>query len=176
MTQAQPQQQQPQNLNIGINPAQLQDIARKYTSFRPIIGWIAPMFGFKIPKELDEFMANMASGSAPPTQAQLESMQGLMQGQLPQAPQGIGVGEPVMTYKMMRDAYLMHQDGTGTREIAEAFTAQGSPVSHATVARWINEYDDMMHASKALKLIKIGKYAGFIGALALYTWVIHTFL
>jgi hypothetical protein len=172
MVSNQPQQpQQPPALNFGINPQQLADIAKKYVAYRPVLGWVSPMFGFKIPKELDEMMSMIASGGQP-TQDQLNQVQGMINSP-GSAPAQIGVGEPVMTFKMAKDAYLMHQDGMGTREIAETFTAQGSPVSHATVARWINDYDEMMQSNKTLKLMRFAKLAGLGVAYVISLFVAH---
>lgn len=147
---------------------QVKKAAQMYMAYKPALRWIAPMIGFKIPKELDQFLTEVATGQAT-GQELTENQVNEFQNTVDTQPR---VGEPVMTFKMAKDAWLMHNDGMGTREIAQEFTRLGSPVSHATVARWINEYDEWASSSKVLKIRRIGKYLGIAGLIALWTLII----
>lgn len=143
---------------------QVKKAAQMYMAYKPALRWIAPMIGFKIPKELDQFLTEVATGQEK-TETEVTEFQNTVDTQ----PR---VGEPVMTFKMAKDAWLMHNDGIGTRDIALEFTRLGSPVSHATVARWINEYDEWASSNKVMKVRRIGKWLGIAGLFALWTLII----
>jgi len=136
------------------------------------LGWTIPIIeklsGYKIPPEIITALDTLATGK-PLSPEQMQNLKTQVETMQP------GVGEPVMTRHLAEDAWLMHEDGMGTREIAEAFTKQGSPCSHSTVARWINLMDAEKRFSRIAKLIKFGKIAGFIGLMALM-FVIGKFL
>ena len=130
--------------------------------------WVAPLVGFDIPPQVDEALTTLAQGGklTPEQISGFKTMSETMER---------GVGEPVLTKQLAEDAYLMHKDGMGTREIAEQFTKDGSPCSHSTIARWINIVDAEKRFSRIAKIIRIGKIAGFIGLMALM-FVIGKFL
>jgi len=125
------------------------------------LGWLLPIAerlgGFKVPKEIKEGLEWIGQGK-PLTDEQkrrlAEGLTSLEEGKLSE----VGVGEPVMTYKMAEDAYLMHMEGHSTRDIAEEFKKLGVLVSHATVARWVNAVADQKHFSRIARLINIGKF------------------
>jgi hypothetical protein len=116
---------------------------------------IEKMGNFKIPPEIIAGLDSLASGK-PLTAEQMQAMKTTIETMQP------AVGEPVMTRQLAEEAYLMHKDGMGTREIAEQFNKEGNPCSHATVARWINAIDAEKRFGKIARLIQIGKIAGFI--------------
>lgn len=146
---SQPAQAQPFNIDLS---KILPQIATFYTQF----SWVAPMLGFKVPPEVDTALRSIATGK-PPSPEEMQLIKNQVETMTP------GVGEPVLTRQLAEDAWLMHKDGMGTREIAEQFTKDGSPCSHATIARWINLIDTEKRFGKIARLIKIGKIAGFIG-------------
>jgi len=168
MTEEKPKEEKPATpFNIDINKV-LPTIASLYKQ----LGWTIPiiekMSGYKIPPEIITALNTLSTGGTlSPEQmlnlrTQIETMEP-------------GVGEPVMTRHLAEDAWLMHEDGMGTREIAEEFTKKGSPCSHSTVARWINIIDAEKRFSRVAKIIRFGKIAGFIGVMALM-FVIGKFL
>jgi len=151
--QTQPAQSQPFNIDLmKIMP----QIATAYTQF----GWVISLMGFKVPPEVDAALRSIASGK-PPSPEEMQLIKNQVETMSP------AVGEPVLTRQLAEDAWLMHKDGMGTREIAEEFTKKGSPCSHATVARWINLIDTEKRFSKIARLIKIGKFLGFAGIIVL---------
>ena len=153
--------------NIDLNKI-LPTVANLYKQ----LGWTIPiiekMSGYKVPREIITALDTLASGK-PLSPEQMQNLTNEIETMQP------GIGEPVMTRQLAEDAWLMHKDGMGTREIAEEFTRKGSPCSHSTVARWINLIDADKRFSRIAKIIRIGKIAGFIGVMALMV-VIGKFL
>jgi len=152
-----------QPFNIDLNTI-LPTIANLYRQFSWAIPMIENMAGFKIPPEILMSLNALAEGK-PLSPEQMQQMKTTIETMQPT------VGEPVLTRKLAEDAYVLHQEGMGTREIAEQFTKDGSPCSHATVARWVNAIDAEKRFGKIARLIRIGKIAGFIGILALAFWL-----
>jgi len=172
--QQQPQQKPEEQKGdiLAIPMKQIQEAAKKYMDYRGMINAIGPLLGFKMPKEIDTMLVTLAQGGdVNPEQIQ----QMINNNQMPMT-QGVPVGQPVMTFKMAKDAWLMHNDGMGTREIAEEFTAQGSPVSHATVARWINEYDELMQSNHFFKFRAILKTVGLSVGFIIAVLAVHVIL
>jgi hypothetical protein len=61
------------------------------------------------------------------------------------------IGIPVLTEKLALEAYDLHYNkGMSMRTIAEQFTEQGNPCSHATVARYVQiiELEKKQHPQK----------------------------
>lgn len=134
----------------------LPTIAGIYKQFN----WVIPLVGFDVPPQVHQALITIAEGGnlSPDQLQQFKTMAETMER---------NVGEPVMTRHLAEDAWLMHQDGMGTREIAEELTKSGSPCSHSTVARWINIVDAEKRFSRIARIIKIGKILGFAGLIAL---------
>lgn len=151
----QPQPAQPQPFNIDLMKIMPQ-IGKLYVQFH----WVISLTGYKIPPEIDIALREAAEGK-PLTQEQIQQIQSQVETMQP------AVGEPVLTRQLAEDAWLMHKDGMGTREIAEEFTKKGSPCSHATVARWINLIDAEKRFSKIARMIQIGKFLGFSAIIVL---------
>jgi len=160
----------------------IQQVARLYTSYRPLIGMGAKMARQKIPKELDEFMAAV-SGNADPSQLQKYMTPGTQQPPPNQwtAPEEQGdevppnlPGQLVMTRRMTEQAYYLHEKkGMGVRAIAEKFTLEGSPVSAATVARYIREYEEWADEQEELGQHNYKRIALVIAIPAL--WIVSMF-
>jgi hypothetical protein len=133
-------------------------------------GWILKIIGIRLPKEAEMGLtilgkgANMTKEEAEQLQQQFSEMGPGMQP---------GVGEPVMTMQLAEEAYMLHKQGMGTREIADLFTKEGSPCSHATVARWINMVDQEKRFGRIALLIRFGKIAGLVSAFVLAVLIGH---
>lgn len=144
----------PKGAGLTLRPEMVIDLAKMYTNYRPIIGLAARMMKQKIPRELDEAMRAVAASGDPEAlrRLQQEEEQGQNRPALTGPPGSFEVppdasGSPVMTEDMAEEAYFLNQPrpygkGMGTAEIAQYFTERGSPVSKATVIRYI---DDMKH-------------------------------
>ena len=133
-------------------------------------GWILKIIGLKLPREAEMGLTILGKG-ANMTKEEAEQLQAQFQGKGPEP----GVGEPVMTMQLAEEAYMLHKQGMGTREIADQFTKEGSPCSHATVARWINMVDQEKRFGRIALLIRFGKIAGFIGIIAAAVLIGHWF-
>lgn len=141
-------------------------IGKYYLQF----GGMLKVVGIKVPQELDIILKTLAQGGdMTPEQAKQ------VQDQIASMTPGMepGVGEPVMTMQLAEEAYMLHKQGMGTREIADLFTKEGSPCSHATVARWINMVDQEKRFGRIALLIRFGKIAGFIGVIAAAVLIGH---
>ena len=156
----------PAPFNIDLNKI-LPAIAQASKQF----GWALPMLekwgGFKIPPEIIASLNAFAEGRTLSPQ-EMQQMKETIETMQP------AVGEPVLTRELAEDAWeLAHQINPktgrrwGTRDIAELFTQEGNPCSHATIARWIEVIDTGKRFSKVARLIQIGKIAGFIGIIVL---------
>jgi len=145
----------PQPFNIDLAKIMPQ-IGKIYMQFH----WLIPLTGFKVPPEIDIALREAAEGK-PLSPEQIQQFQNQVETMSP------AVGEPVLTRQLAEDAWLMHKDGMGTREIAEQFTKEGSPCSHATIARWVNLIDAEKRFGKIARLIKIGKFLGYAGIIIL---------
>jgi len=148
-----------------LNPENVKILADAYVQWQPFIKRILSFAKFQIPKEVDEGLREIAGDKT------LHS----------EEPEGfdaekIRVGEPVMTYQMAEQAYRMHQSGMGTRDIAEWFTKNGSPVSFQTVARWINDYREESNIERNQRLRSIGKYVLLGGLWVLSMWVMKHYI
>ena len=100
----------------------------------------------------------------------MQSFKALAEGMTP------AIGEPVMTRALAETAWFLHyKEGMGTREIAEQFTKDGSPCSHATVARWINAVDAQRRFSKIATMLRIGKFLGFVAIIVVAWFIGRTF-
>jgi len=147
----------------------LPTIAQLYRQF----GWALPMIekwaGFKMPPEIIASLNALAEGrqlSPQETQQMKETIETMQP----------AVGEPVLTRSLARTAWFLHyKEGMGTRDIAEQFTKDGSPCSHATVARWINMVDEEMRFSRIAKLMKIAKFLAYAGLLVAAVMIGKTF-
>jgi hypothetical protein len=141
--------------------------------FAPLIMRVAKIKA-KIPPELDDTMAMLAQGGNPEALRKLVEGQQQGEGSLQQSesfnPEQMRVGEPVMTYQMAEEAYRMHLSGMGTRDIAEFFTKNGSPVSFQTVARWINDYAEESHIERNMRLRSFAKYGVLAGLWVFSMW------
>lgn len=161
-------QQKPQALSIPID--QIKSMAKLYTQFGSFLG----ILGIKVPKEIDILLRTVAQ-SGEPTQEQLDQMQGMIN----QTPER-NIGEPVLTYDLVRTAWRMHKEGWSLRDIADEFTKKGNPVAHSTVAEWINRYEDDVgleeqerSAKRKALAIKLFLIVGaMVGFLALGKWVL----
>ncbi len=167
-TQIQPTQPQPQAISIDLAKI-MPTIASLYKQF----GWLIPiaekMGGFKIPTEIIASLNMLAEGKTL-TPEQIEQMKTSIENIQP------AVGEPVMTKHLAEAAWFLHyKEGMGTRQIAEQFTRDGSPCSHATVARWINMIDAEKRFGRIARIIQITKILGFIGIIILSFWIGKTF-
>jgi len=164
-------QQAPAPFNIDLLKI-MPTIAKYYTQF----SWVMPLVGFKVPPQVDQALRRIALGEQP-TQEQLEAIKGEVETLAP------AVGEPVLTRELAEDAWeLAHQINPktgrrwGTRDIAELFTQEGNPCSHATVARWIEVIDTGKRFSRVARLMQIGKIAGFVGIIVAAVLIGHYFL
>jgi hypothetical protein len=145
----------------------LPTVAEYYKKFSWLIPIAERIGGFKIPRELIQGLDSLASGK-PFSAEDMAKLQTGIEGMKPL------VGEPVMTRSLAQTAWFLHyKEGMGTRDIAEQFTKDGSPCSHATVARWINAIDEEKRFSKIAKLITVGKFLGYIGIVALAFLIGH---
>jgi hypothetical protein len=171
---------------LTLSPETVISFARLYNQYRPIIGWGAKLAKQKIPKELDDAMRVVAATGDPDALRKLQeeqaqedqavNMQPNAQGQY-EMPQDTP-GAPVMTDDMAEEAYYLHHvKHLGTLQIAEYFTSKGSPVSKATVARYIDDkaeqYEEEEEEGKrALKrrlgLVGVGAVLWFVSAVGLH--------
>jgi len=154
-------QKQDQTDGLMIPFGVLKPIASWYCNLRPLAPLIMRMARIKtrIPPELDEAMAALAGGN-PEMLKSLANSQNSMEMQR-QGPNMYGPpgqyeqadippdepGSPVMTDDMAEEAYYLHtQKHMGSLAIASYFTNKGSPVSKASVVRYINakrlEYEE----------------------------------
>lgn len=152
---------------LNVNLQQLQQWARMYAGARGMIKTVGGLIGFKIPAEIDNMLVNIANGGSvdqQQIQGALNGQQVLAPGELP-TPQ---IGERVGTHYMAAIAYQMQREGISLREIAEDFTRQGNPISHATVASMIYEYEEEMQLDKKQFIRKIEKWlvVGGLGILS----------
>ena len=132
---------------ITLSPKLVIDFARLYTQYRPIIGWGAKLAKQKIPKEFDEAMKVVAATGDPDAlrrlqeegqQAETVNMQKGPTGAYEVPPDTPGA--PVMTDDMAETAYYLSTvKRWGVLQIAQYFTEKGSPVSKATVCRYIDD-------------------------------------
>jgi len=138
----------------------LPKIAKYYATYKPFLHLLG--LTKEIPPQVDLILTQIAQGQEPSP----EQLKKLVEGEFLQ-PQ---VGEPVGTRQLIIRAYHLHYDGydpltnkdygmpLATRTIAEIFTQEGNPCSHATVARWINSYDYELRTSKLEFIKNIAKY------------------
>lgn len=147
----QPPPPPPPNDTQGINIpfAQLTNIARTYCQWRPIIGMAARFARQKIPKELDEVMAAVASGD----HQAIQNLQAMASGQGQigelETPEP-KIGERVLSRDLAYLAWrLVRQQGLSLREAADTLTRDyGAPCSHATVANYVDDIDMQMEEEK----------------------------
>lgn len=147
---------------ITLSPKIIIDFARLYTQYRPLIGWGATLAKQKIPKEFDEAMKVVAATGDPDALRRLQeeeegkgevvNMQKTPQGTYEVPPDTPGA--PVMTDDMADTAYYLSTiKHWGVLQIAQYFTEKGSPVSKATVCRYIDdkrqEYEEEEIARKS---------------------------
>jgi len=159
-----PQQPQQNPFMIDVRTI-LPTIAKMYSQFH----WIIPMLGFNVPPEIHQTLISIAEGK-PLSPEQVQQLKTQAEAMKPM------VGEPVMTRQLAETAWYLHyKEGMGTREIAEQFTKDGNPCSHATVARWINAIDMEKRYGRIARLIQIGKILGFAGLMFLAFWIGKTF-
>jgi len=147
----------PAPFNIDLNKI-LPTIAQAYKQF----GWALPMLekwgGFKIPPEIIASLNALSEGRTLSPQ-EMQQMKETIETMQP------AVGEPVLTRYLAEDAWELHQQINpktgkrwGTRDIAELFTSEGNPCSHATIARWIEMIAEQKKFGKIARLISIGKF------------------
>ena len=138
---------------------QVQNIARLWVNFRPIIGFGARLAKQKIPKELDDALTMIAGGASPEQLQQMATGNQGPPGQW-QPPQNYGEdavpenepGTPVMTHTLAEEAYYLHTvKNMGVRQIAQEFTNRGNPVSKATVARYIDDIEQELNDARGAK-------------------------
>ena len=118
-------------------------LAKYYKDYK----WVAKLARVKIPPEIDHVLTLIGQGD----NAAIGELQQLagggssvqtqnpMQDEFQEPP--VEVGETVVTRKMAQKMYNLHEEGWGTRKIADYFTAKGSPISHGTVATTINKFE-----------------------------------
>ena len=175
MTEQPQQAPTPAPFTIDLNKI-LPTIAQAYKQF----GWALPMLekwgGFKIPPEIIASLNALSEGRQLSPQ-EMQQMKETIETMQP------AVGEPVLTRELAEDAWeLAHQINPktgrrwGTRDIAELFTQEGNPCSHATIARWIEVIDTGKRFSKVARLIKAGKILGFVGIIVAAVLIGHYFL
>lgn len=155
----------PTQITIDFNMIQtwLPRIAQYYTMFK----WILPLIGLDVPPEADAILTTIASqGNVTP-----ETIEKLKQ-TIQTKP---AIGEPVLTRQLAETAYILHKEGMSLRDIAEEFTKQGNPCSHATIAKWVNMIDAEKRASKMRLLIMTVKYASIAVAIALAFFIGYVF-
>lgn len=155
-------------------------IAKGYSQY----GWALKLARVKIPHEIDQALKAIAAGNMEGA-TELQKMAGQIPTQ--QQPQQVGeqppelpepeVGDTVVTRRMAEKAYDLHEQGWGTRKIAEYFTAKGSPVSHATIAKVINEYEadegERQLSRRSGILRTLGLYGSFGAITVLIVIVMH---
>jgi hypothetical protein len=191
-TEEQPQQPQqptmPQTINLPIGF--LQNLAKSYVQYKPIINMAAKLGKFKIPKDFDLLIT--ALGTDPNDANAVAQLQQLAnEGKKPEfqavtARDGQEVlipsnrpGERVLTRDMMIRAYQLHfgESKLSYREIAAYFTDELScPCSYGTIASAINEYIDELENQHSGRLRSLIKYFALSGALALAAyigWLVH---
>ena len=150
---------------ITMTIEQVQALVSKFMPYYPIVKWAGRLMGVKIPPEIDEAITAIQKGEMP----DLKKLQALESQVAPR------VGDPVLTRDLAYQAWMLHRkEGMGTREIADYFTNElNSPCSHATVARYINDTDAEMQASKIGTIVRIAKYAGIAGLCLLSAYIGH---
>jgi hypothetical protein len=176
-----PAEQQQGEEGIMIPFGMLKPLANWYTSLRPLAPFIMRMarIKVKIPPELDEAMAYLAASGNPEMLKRLAAGQ---QQTMDMERRGPGYyappqeytegeyevppdepGSPVMTHDMAEEAYFLHtQKHMGSLQIAQHFAQHGSPVSKATVTRYIEdirqEYEEQeeMHKQATAYRLRIG--------------------
>lgn len=151
---------QPQNV-----PAILQgvDIKKWATMYAQYYGMLS-MIGLKLPKELHDMLIGIASADNPQLRATLPT-----QDAVPENP----IAEPVLTRRLAGIAYQMHMEGASLADISEEFTKEGNPVSRATVARWINQYEDENQFERKAHIARIRKWLIVTGIFALTIIITH---
>ena len=167
----QPQPTQPIQPAPMAMPIDLAQILPTITEYYKKFSWAIPIFeklaGIKIPREILQGLDSLASGK-PLSVEDMAKLQTGLEGMKP------AVGEPVMTRSLAQTAWFLHyKEGLGTRDIAEQLTKDGSPCSHATVARWINAIDEEKRFSKIALFIRILKFSGYAGIVALAVFIGH---
>jgi len=156
------QKKDQQKVTISLNKETVVGWAKMYQEFRPLIGWGAKLAKQKIPKELDEIMKVIAATGDPEA---LKRLQEEEEGKgevvnMQKGPTGAyevppdTPGAPVMTDDMADEAYYLSRvKRWGVLQIAQYFTDKGSPVSKATVCRYIDdkreEYEEEEIARKS---------------------------
>jgi len=164
----QPSQPQPQG-SITLNFQDLQKLLPTIAQYYVAFSWLLPILGLDIPPEADALLRSIASGK-PLTPETIEQLKESTEALKPM------VGEPVMTKQLAETAWYLHtKEGMGTREIAEQLTKDGSPVSHATVARWINWIDAEKRTSKVILAVRLIKYGAFIAVWVISLLIVHFF-
>lgn len=164
----QPQPTQPTTPPMQIDLAKiLPMIIQYYKQFSWAIPIIEKMGGFHIPREILKSLDSLASGK-PLSAEEMATFTTELEQMKP------AVGEPVMTRSLAQTAWFLHyKEGMGTRDIAEQLTKDGSPCSHATVARWINALDEEKRFGNIARIIGIGKLLGYAGIVALAFFIGH---
>lgn len=157
-----------------------QTLATLYNKNKTVIKLAARTMGFKIPAEADAILSALGSGDTTEIQklgllgSQQQPQQVTAEGEPMPEPE---VGQTVVTRRMAEKMYALHEDGWGTRKIAEYFTAKGSPISHATVATTINEYeadtDDRQQSRRGSLLRTLGLYGSFAGIVTIGIIIAH---
>lgn len=165
-----------------------QTLATLYNKNKTMIKLAARTMGFKIPPQADAILAALGGGDT----EELQKLDLLGHGQQQQPQQTCvndagetqelpppEVGQSVVTRRMAAKMCDLHEQGWGTRKIAEYFTAKGSPISHATVATTINEYeadeDERQESRHGSVLRMLGMYGSF-AAIATIILIIAKFV
>jgi hypothetical protein len=147
----------------------IKTIADIYVGVGPLVGVGAKMFGKKIPKELDHFLRAFSEADDPNDPAFARRLQNMIAGEEGEPGQeydddGIPLGkgnEPIMTDRMARQAYTWHYDqDMGMREIAKRFADMGTPVSVATVQRYIHDIEIEEAEAKSHRFAGVGRLLG----------------
>lgn len=155
----------PSGIELPLNA--VKTLARYYTQFSWIIPTLAKMTGNKIPPEFDQAMRALAASDDP---GAVQNLQALAMGQ--KDPYNIQqqeipeprIGEPVLTRDLAWRAWQLHyEQDLSLREIAAYFTNElGAPCSHATIANYINEIDEVMEENKGARTKTVLKVFGFV--------------
>lgn len=163
----QPKQTQPTTPLMQTDPAQTRPtIPEYYKKFSWAIPILERLGGFKIPIEIKQGLEAFASGK-PLTAEDMAKLQTGLQ-------QMIFTAGEVMTRPLAQTAWHLHyKEGLGFQDIAEQFAKDGIPCTDATVARWINDIDEKKRFGKTALFIRIGKFLGYAGIVALAVLIIH---
>ena len=178
-----PPDETPEMLQVPLK--HLKTIAKYYVDLNWLVKMGARATGQKIPKELDDWMRDLAESDDPNAVRRLQRMatgeQDAYDIESREMPEP-RIGERVLTQDLAQRAWdLYHKQGLSYREIAKFFTEElGAPCSHATIASYIGNIDlehEEFNAHQHETAKTVAKIAAFIGGAVTLGLVIgHFFL